>query len=298
MPLICIRISSTLFYWPFLLVFCSGPFMHSTLTLLSRRIICVPWLLNCLLLFPVSVCSFQFLFHSYAALDACCRWKSVLHDFLHSSSPIWNLSCSDRHLTDQGEWNRNMFYTNFELSRLDFWRSVSFNPLCKQVSSIDVIVSFRSNTVVIISIRSSIVVIIIVILLSFWTSRIRFMRWGNRIKEIACTLTQICSSYFNLSCTHRHLRYIYACVRDFSVLTWRSVLSQDLIKIWCSLAEGISRLLRTYRCIYGDIHAQMGRRSNSSPSSCSSAGNQSFILKWTDGFESLACFLPSLSLLR
>lgn len=28
-----------------------------------------------------------------------------------------------RHLTAEGEWNRNMFYTNFEISRLDFWKS-------------------------------------------------------------------------------------------------------------------------------------------------------------------------------
>ena len=31
-----------------------------------------------------------------------------------------------RHLNDRGEWNRNMFYTNFEITSLAFWKSQAY----------------------------------------------------------------------------------------------------------------------------------------------------------------------------
>ena len=32
----------------------------------------------------------------------------------------------EQHLLPSGAWNRNMYYTNFEVSRFDFWRSEAY----------------------------------------------------------------------------------------------------------------------------------------------------------------------------
>ena len=34
------------------------------------------------------------------------------------------------HLTPSGEWNNNMYYTNFEISRFDWWRSAAVRAFC------------------------------------------------------------------------------------------------------------------------------------------------------------------------
>jgi hypothetical protein len=38
-----------------------------------------------------------------------------------------------QHLTEGGVWNRNMFYTNFEISRFDFWRSKEFRDFWNEI---------------------------------------------------------------------------------------------------------------------------------------------------------------------
>jgi alpha 1,2-mannosyltransferase len=37
------------------------------------------------------------------------------------------------HLTEGGVWNRNMFYTNFEISRFDFWRSKEYRDFWNEI---------------------------------------------------------------------------------------------------------------------------------------------------------------------
>jgi hypothetical protein len=39
------------------------------------------------------------------------------------------------HLSPDGSWNRNMFYTNFEVSRVDFWRSEEYRGYFRHIDA-------------------------------------------------------------------------------------------------------------------------------------------------------------------